>query len=1129
MVKKWLVGLTVLALLVPFATLSFAQESAAKGNLGGLAVDSTGAVIPGATVTITGATGSRTEKTDEAGNFMFSLLTPGFYSVKVEKQGFKVASVKSVEVLLSKTQVIRVTLEPGAVSEVVEVTATAAVVDVTSTAVGANLPDSFYQSVPVPRAVSGLFYITPGAVSGGGTGTSNPSVSGASGLENLYMADGVNITDRSFGGLGIFTRAQGSVGTGINLSFIKEVSVKTGGFEPQYGQATGGVVQMVTKSGGNAYHGEIGGYFAPSEFEAQYNQSDAVRVNKAGLFLNRGNFDVDGELGGYVPGFKDHLFFFASFDPTWNQQFVMAPPTAGLAALGVMKLQADVFNYAGKLTWKINDKHQIETSLFGDPARTTTGEQNYVLNTPNATAMSRWNYGTRNWVVRYNGTLTPSWLVNGSFTWNNAKFTETPLFDQLGVTNRLVSTNVYPLQGFGFLEDYKSDGYALNFDTQKVGHWLGQHTLSFGYRYERDNYTDYKTATGGRFPVPTLNAAGTGWMALDPTSTFPVNCAPGPNCALGETMYLWGGSLRTATTTVCDVAGCDPEAAGFTGGDICTLCPIDPITGLRAYVRYSRGEYDPNLIPTFGRYHAAYANDTWEINKHITLSAGLRWEQWRMAGTFSSFTFTDNWAPRIGIAVDPWGDHKTKIFANFGRYNYQTPLDAAIRSLSAEQDIINYSQAPVSVGGVIQYNPDGTLTLPIDSAHTLNMAGVQYDANGNSYCPNPAACGVPITPAIGLSQTAVAPGTKLMYQNEWVVGAEHQFHNGVVLQGRFIYRNLPRAMDDVAGISPEAYVWFATQNYFIANPSPGLDLYPNANEQLNYPTAGGGAISSKTNCTNHGGIFEGTVQDVNGGATNPATGAPWGSNLCYLPNGLGQFGGEVGTYPSGLTYPLPDGQPDGFPQVVHNYKAVEIEANKAFANNWMLRANWRIASLYGNYEGAYRNDNGQTDPNISSLFDFTNGVVSMLGQQYQPGPLNTDRRHVVNVYASYIFSSTFLKNLELGTGVNFQSGTPISKLANHPAYANAGEIPLGGRGSMGRTPFTGVVNVHADRPFKVTEKSQLHLTADLFNLTNNKQITRYDEFYQISGTTSLNPDFDKVRAWQYQRPFYARFSFRWVF
>ena len=1099
MVKKWLVGLTVLALLVPFATLSFAQESAVKGNVGGLAVDSTGAVVPGANVTLTGATGNKTDKTDEAGNFMFSLLTPGFYSVKVEKQGFKTATVKSVEVLIGKTATIRVTLEPGAVSEVVEVTATAVVVDTTSTAVGANLPDTFYQSVPVPRNVSGLFYITPGAVDGGGTGRSNPSISGASGLENLYIADGVNITDKSFGGLGVFSRRYGSVGSGVNLSFIKEVSVKSGGFEPQYGQATGGVVQMVTKAGGNAYHGEIGGYFAPQNFEAQRVQPDELRVNHNGIYLNQGAYDVDGELGGYVPGMKDHLFFFASVDPTWNQQFVKAAYGSGLSTLlggADMKLQANVYNYAGKLTWKLSDKHTIETSIFGDPTRTTTGANTLNLNIQNATGFSRANYGTRNWVVRYNGTISPSWLANFSFSWNNSKFTETPLFNVPGVTNREVASHVFALQGIGYYEDSKNDTYALNFDTQKVGHWLGQHTLSVGYRYERDNYTDLQTSSGLHPVVPATGAAG--------TAVFLQPCPVGDpaNCPIGQTAFLWSGSMRKAAAS-------------------CTLCPIDPLTGSPVYVSFGRGDYQPGLTPTFGRYHAAYVNDSWEINKHINISAGLRYEQWHMAGTATAYTFTDNWAPRVGVAIDPWGDHKTKVYANFGRYNYQTPLDAAIRSLSGELDVLGLRFAPVAgPGNVLLYNADGSINMALDAAHLLNN---QAGGSGGN-------------PAVGGSLgTGFAPGTKMMYQNEWVVGAEHQFHNGVVVSARFLYRNMPRALDDVSGVSPEGYNnGVMVQNYFIANPSPKLDLFPNANETI-VPTGtcpGGSVEWPQTPAAATPDYF---VQDANGGNINPATGTTWipaANSICFIPNAAGQFGGEVGTLPSGISYPLKDGKPDGFPLVVHNYKAVEIEVNKAFANNWMLRANWRIARLSGNYEGAFRNDNGQTDPNISSLFDFTNGFIGMLGQQYAVGPLNTDRTHVVNVYASYVFSSTFLKNLELGAGVNFQSGTPINKLGDHPSYGNSGEVPLGGRGALGRMPVTGTVNVHLDRPFKVTEKSQLHLTADLFNITNNKVVTLYDQSYQINFAPDLNPDFLNPASMPnqpFQRPFYARFSFRWVF
>lgn len=543
---------------------------------------------------------------------------------------------------------------------------------------------------------------------------------------------------------------------------------------------------------------------------------------------------------------------------------------------------------------------------------------------------------------------------------------------------------------------------------------------------------------------------------------------------------MWSGGLRTA----------DPTS--------CTLCPLYPVNGVMTpvYVRFGRGRFDSSTIATSGRSHAAYFNDSWNLNKFVTLGLGMRWEQWHMAGTGSAYTFTDNWAPRVSASVDPFGDRKTKFYSSFARYNFQTPLDAAIRSLSGEKDLINMSFAPASTGGIADINPNGTINVIPDAAHLLNQA----------------VGGIAITPSIGASNygEGFAPGTKLMYQNEWIVGAEHEFKHQVVVSGRFLYRNMPRILEDVAGVSPEAYNFGYGQNYFIANPSPTLDLFPNANEVL-YPSG-----TPPAGCT-VGANASDSIYDTNGLQWLP------GQGICFLAPG-----GNVG--PSGQ--PIPDGIPDGFPQAIHIYKAVEIEVNKGFAENWMLRANWRIASLTGNYEGAYRNDNGQTDPNISSLFDFTNGIVGMLGDQYKPGPLNTDRRHIVNTFVTYAFPHGFLKNLTLGPSVTFSSGTPVSELADHPAYGNAGEVPIGGRGKLGRTPVNGQVNMHVERPFKVSETTSLQVSADLFNITNSRPIVLYDQNSGISFSPSPNPDFQKVSSWEtagYQRPFNARFSLRWIF
>src|SRR5713226_5458024 len=315
--RLFFLGVLMLAVVVGLAPCVSAQESAAKGSLNGTVVDSTGGAIVGAQTTLTGPTGSQSQTTSGSGTFVYLDLVPGTYKLGVEMKGFRRAEVPDVTINVGRVSAIRVQLEPGSITSTVEVISSAITVDTTSTAVATNLNDDFYQKLPVQRGVAGLFYIAPGAVDGGGTGHANPSISGGSGLENLYVADGVSITDTAFGGLGLFTRNYGSVGTGINLSFIKEVQVKTGGFQPQYGGATGGVVQIVTKSGGHDYHGAVAGYWQPKQFEAQRLNPDSFGlVNPVGDVLHNANWDVSGEIGGSVPTMRNKLFFFGSFNPS---------------------------------------------------------------------------------------------------------------------------------------------------------------------------------------------------------------------------------------------------------------------------------------------------------------------------------------------------------------------------------------------------------------------------------------------------------------------------------------------------------------------------------------------------------------------------------------------------------------------------------------------------------------------------------------------------------------------------------------------------------------------------------------------------------------------------------------------
>jgi hypothetical protein len=1180
MTRKLLAAVAILALLTAFTVPAMAQgsaESSVRGNLSGTVVDSSGAVVQGAKVTISGPSGTKSDTANQDGQFLFPLLTPGFYSVKVEKGSFKTADVKGVEVVTGKTSNIRVGMVAGQATEVVEVIGSAITVDTTSTAVSASLTDTFYQSVPVARGVTGLFYASPGVSGGGGTGTANPSISGGSGLENLYVADGVNITDGGFGGIGVYSRIYGSLSTGINLSFVKEVQVKTGGFEAQYGKSTGGIVQIVTKTGTNELHGTIGGYFAPQAFEASrlhaddYAQGSAnERFNLAGKILHQSNYDLDAEVGGHVPGFKDKLFFFGSFNPAWNtdhNQFAQFrnpsdlgdPPstTPTQTSLGNFDNSTRVYSYAAKGTWKMNQNHQLETSLFGDPTYGDNSLNGSVFNYATPSAFDKLQFGTRNWVVRYNGVMTPTWLVNASFTWGHNSLNDKPAAPNQYYINDYVQRvpcgyvsllipappctsdpalgvhaagpdqrGQFVRQGFGYVENTKGDNYGLNLDTSKNFHFLGEHNVGVGYRYERSHYDGARTYTGPRLNIDTVN------LALGATpDQLAMLAANGTTASFQLRMRVNGAGIASAASCIGGANQAEIYIPGIGGPNACA----DGGVGVR--LRQVRGSFDSGVFKTTADYHTLFAQDTWSINKYVTVNAGLRWEQQALQGVTAHYTFTDNWSPRVGIAIDPWGNRKTKIFANFGRYNEAIPLDMAIRSLSSEFDFSDtYWVPPTDGAGHAKIGPDGQIDL--STLEGTTAAFVTNPANG--YIQN-------INSGISAqSAVAFAPGARMEYLDEYVVGFEHEFGNsGVIFSARYQDRRIKRIVEDMAALSPEAFSasiggagnTFISQIYMIGNPSKSLDVFNNP-QQIDYNsiTTPGGPASCASSGSNQTANAEG-ITDSNGNVVNVN-----GNDSICIPNAFdaanAQLAGVQGA----------DGLADGFVDPVRIYKSMEFEVNKSFSKNWQLRANYRIAKLFGNYEGSFRNDNLQNDPNISSLFDFTRGDFNLLGQQFTPGVLNNDVRHLVNGFVSYTFGNHYMKGLTMGTSVHFQTGIPINNLYAHPAYTNAGEIPFcaddttncaSARGSLGRTKNWGTVDFHADYPIRLTERTKIRLAADLFNLTDNRTQLRVNQLRQ---TTVGTPNVDFLKPTGngpsgitgntnpgFQRPFYARFGVKFEF
>jgi len=1099
----------------------FAQDQGSvRGTLGGVVLDPTGAIIQGASIAIIGPTGSAQRTSNEQGEFAFPGLVPGFYDVKVSKDGFKGTTVQKVEVGINKTSTIKVALELGAVTQTVEVVASAVSVESQSTAVTADLADTVYENLPLSRSITSVFYVSPGVSSGLGTGTQNPAISGGTGLENAYIADGVLLNDAAFGGLGVYQRRYGGLGVGINSSFVKEVQVSTAAFGPQYGHTTGGVVNMVTKSGGTAFHGVVGGYFQERGTVATYrNYDDSGPVNKIGRELGLQGNEGDFELGGYVPlgALKDHLFFFGAFNPTWNINYVAPVVGTGLFAAtnGEQQRKNTVWDYSAKLTWQLNSNHQIEASVFGDPTHSNLSSWN-TLNINNNTAETSQTFGSRNLAVRYSGIIGSSLTLDAAYTMNWNRFSEAPLpilniTDNTQTGGLLGQAGSFRAQGFGSFENYDSVSKGIQFDVHKVVTILGQqHTFSLGYTWAFPTYNDTNSYSGPATPIDVTNVNGGHYFGANEADVTGQNAQ----------YHL----LLELASDVANGAGAN-----------CTLCPYMNVPGFaspqQVVLVADRGPYNAFTSVNTGKYHAAYVNDDWEISKYATLSLGVRWEQQRMTSGGVSQLINDQWNPRIGFTVDPKGDRKSKIYANFGRYAWIMPMDAAIRELTAQDQVQKIYFAPQTAncsGGVCgPASPSNLVTLNQYNTVTFDPQNVLNQATG----------GIAANPAVllisGGGSSPFAPGTKMEYNDEFVVGAEHEFRGGITASVRYIDRRVKRIIEDFQSISVEQGDAGFAGAYFIGNVNSKTDVTVNPkpvtfsgisfsdqtkeaaflaalNAEQNTPSAvnqtalEGFGVPANCFDSNNGiapivPIETDTFGNPLGGACFPSiTGAPWttGGKTASLKSGV--YGGTAGS----------DGKPDGYPDPSRNYQAIEIEVNKAFSHNWSLISNWRISRLIGNFEGAYRNDNGQNDPGISSLYDYTPGVLNTIAFMLKPGHLNSDRLNIVNFYPTYIFDKTFLKGLVVTPGVRIQSGVPLTTLEGLEPYFDSGEIPLFGRGDLGRAPVTGTVDVHLDYPWRLSETKSLHFSVDMQNIANTRRNLLINQNLDIDFGI-LNADFMK--------------------
>src|SRR6185436_12311212 len=415
MMKKFFMFVVALSLAL-VATSAFAQTST-TGSIEGTVTDPNGAAVKGATVTATSPNliKAQSAETGDTGAFQIGNLPPGIYKVPIEATGFAKYTSADFSVNLGRTSSADAQLQLATATATVQVTG-GAVVDMAQNTTGSNVSTEQFSNFPTQRTVQGLYTIAPTVTRSGlrdATGRDrDPSVAGSSGPENNYILDGVNTTDPAFGGSG----------ANLPFEFVQEVEIKTGAYGAEYGRSTGGIFNVITKSGGNEFHGDAFGYFTNKGLVRDTKQFPFTGSAPNGF----SELDAGVDVGG--PIMKDKVWFFGAFNPQKRKNYFIT-----------QTFHQDTNNeittpfYSGKVTWAINPKHTFTFSTFGD----FTKQEGFLFGgsgfgADTATFQGEIQTGGHNYAARLNSTFSQTWIGEFAFGLHLQRSNVLPLSSVLG-------------------------------------------------------------------------------------------------------------------------------------------------------------------------------------------------------------------------------------------------------------------------------------------------------------------------------------------------------------------------------------------------------------------------------------------------------------------------------------------------------------------------------------------------------------------------------------------------------------------------------------------------------------------------------------------------------------------------
>lgn len=616
---------------------------------------------------------TRTVGVSDEGAFRLSSLPIGNYRLRLTDPSGAVVRETKVRVTIGGN--IKTHFDTEADDNVERISVmgrSLAMVNTAAVDTGLNMGEAEFDRLPIGRDATSIALLAPTTTSGDSAFNSDgnlASFGGASVAENAYYINGLNVTNFR-NGLG---------GSSIPFEFYDQFKVKTGGYSAQYGRSLGGVVDAVTKSGTNEFHGGANVFYTP---ESLYEQAPDTRYRNGRVFVPNSEDEHErSEANIWLSGplIKDKLFFYALYNPrdVKSENLNAGNATGSGAGERLTKEKSDDAFWGANVDWYITNDHIIEITAFSDKRDRTETSYNYDYQRRHIAdgadgVRTTYSRGGDNWLVKYTGYLTDDLTVTALYGENKYDLddvSDNALTCPYVVDGREDSApgymGTYPscagdsYTGITHSEDER-DAWRIDFE------WVinENHTLKFGYDSE------------------TLKSK------------------------LDEFTYS-DNSYYRIYPEVAEGAQLNNGWVNDTGESF-------------AYYRLRSRQLSGNFKTKSNSY---YIEDQWQITDDLFASIGIRNDSFenQNADGDNFVKIDDQWAPRLGITWDVEGDGSSKLYANWGRYYLPIPNNTNVRVAGNEVDWQEYYRyAGLDANGVpIAGQQLGDRMYTSDGAHDV--------------------------------------------------------------------------------------------------------------------------------------------------------------------------------------------------------------------------------------------------------------------------------------------------------------------------------------------------------------------------------------------------------------------------